>query len=174
MNDRLKSIEELVSSLVGKQNTAQPSLHSGGSNTPAQLIPALETPPASTANDRFSQLGAGSDPGKETPRFLHDQNGEAVYMEPSHWMSILQDIKDMRADLSSEGSLASKELASSQDLGLEPDISLGIALRDTLSISDVLNSLPVQSICDVLLSQYFNSRYMVLGMQGIIQTKMGP
>lgn len=116
-------------------------------------------------NDRFSQLGAGSDPGKETPRFLHDQNGEAVYMEPSHWMSILQDIKDMRADLSSQGSLASNELASSQDIGSEPDISLGIALRDPLSICDILSSLPAQPICDVLLSQYFNSRYMVLGMQ---------
>ena len=154
-----------MSSLVSKRDTAQPNLHSRGSDTPAQLIPALGTPPASTVNDRFSQLGAGSDPGKETPRFLHDQNGEAVYMEPSHWMSILQDIKDMRADLSSQGSLASNELASSQDLGLEPDISLGITLRDTLSISDVLSSLPAQPICDVLLSQYFNSRYMVLGMQ---------
>jgi hypothetical protein len=79
-------------------------------------------------------------------------------------MSILQDIKDMRADLSSHASHTSDELASSQNLGLEPDINLGIALRETLSISDVLNSLPPQPTCDVLLSQYFNSRYMVLGM----------
>lgn len=109
-------------------------------------------------------MGVASGPGKETPRFLHDQNGESVYVEPSHWMSILQDIKDVRADLSCHASLASNELASSQDLGLQPDISLGIALRDTLSISDVLNSLPAQPTCDVLLSLYFNSRYMVLGM----------
>lgn len=109
-------------------------------------------------------MGVARGPGKESPRFLHDQNGESVYMEPSHWMSILQDIKDMRADLSSDGSLASNELASSYDLGFEPDLSLGIALRDTLNLSDVLHSLPAQPSCDILLSQYFNSRYMVLGI----------
>jgi hypothetical protein len=87
-------------------------------------------------------------------------------MEPSHWMSILQDIKDMRADLSSHSSLAFHEYASSQDLRLEPDISLSIARKDILTISDVLTSLPAQPTCDMLLSQYFNSRYMVLGMQG--------
>jgi hypothetical protein len=164
LNDRLKNIEELVSSLISKENATQPGSHPRGVILPGLSAPPLESPPKSTMNDRCSPLGPGSAPGRELPHFLHDHNGEAVYMEPSHWMSILHDIKDMRADLSSHGSHTSNELASSQNLGLEPDINLGIALRETLSISDVLNSLPPQPTCDVLLSQYFNSRYMVLGM----------
>lgn len=121
--------------------------------------------PESAVNDQFSQLRMKSKPGRETSRFTRDQNGEVIYMEPSHWMSILQDIKDMRADLSSHNSLAFQELASNQDLRLEPDISLGIGRKDISTVSDVLTFLPAQPTCDVILSQYFNSRYMVLGMQ---------
>ncbi|KAJ5825685.1 hypothetical protein N7474_002823 [Penicillium riverlandense] len=70
----------------------------------------------------------------------------------------------MRADLSSNSSLAFHEPASSQDLGLEPDINLSIARKDISTVSEVLTSLPPQPTCDMLLSQYFNSRYMVLGV----------
>ncbi|KAJ5612557.1 Transcription factor [Penicillium lagena] len=70
----------------------------------------------------------------------------------------------MRADLSAPSSVAFHELASSEELRLEPDISLSIARQDILTISDVLKSLPAQPTCDMLLSQYFNSRYMVLGI----------
>ncbi|KAJ6131552.1 hypothetical protein N7523_001258 [Penicillium sp. IBT 18751x] len=175
LNDRLKGIEELVSSLISTGNVAQMSSLSRDNQESRSSHLAPETPPLSIVNTRFTPKGVASGPGKEIPRFLHDQNGESVYVEPSHWMSILQDIKEMRADLSYQDSLASNELASSQDLGLQPDISLGFALRDTLSISDIFNTLPSQSICDVLLSQYFNSRYMVLGIvhSGKFRTEYG-
>lgn len=102
-------------------------------------------------------------PGKETLKVQHDQNGEAIYTDPSHWMSILQEIQFVRASLPSQNSGTSN---GTTPVGGEPDFDLNLNLgpSDTFSIPDALTSLPAQPVCDMLLSKYFNSRYMVLGM----------
>ncbi|KAJ5691800.1 hypothetical protein N7462_001223 [Penicillium macrosclerotiorum] len=121
--------------------------------------------PGSNSDDRSWKLNMKSAPERETPRFLDDQHGEAAYVEPSHWLSILQDIKDIRSELPSNGLFPPTEAASEQDpLGLESDLALGLSLDHTLTIDDVISFLPSQTTCDMLLSQYFNSRFMVLGI----------
>lgn len=103
-------------------------------------------------------------PAKEAPNLLHEQNGQAVYFEPSHWMSIMQEIKDIRADLSSHNSVTSDNPGIIQDVDIQPDINLAVSFCYVLSVSDAIKTLPIQPTCDILLSNYFNSRYMVLGM----------
>lgn len=121
--------------------TAKPSGHLTGHAEP----PALNCPP-----------------GKETLRVLHDQNGDAVYTDPSHWMSILQEIKFVRESLPSPESSAPDDTLHS-DSGPGFDLNLNMGPGDRFSIADALACLPTQPVCDMLLSKYFNSRYMVLG-----------
>ncbi|KAJ5099977.1 hypothetical protein N7532_006978 [Penicillium argentinense] len=152
LDDRLRNIEKLVSSLVGPPNAAKESSKN--------MVSSHKRPDDPTVNNHaaFSEL-------KESPPVLHDQNGEAFYTEPSHWMSILQDIKFVRAHLPSESETPS-EPSGSDDPGLSPDldISLNLGPCDRISMADVLTVLPAQPVSDMLLSKYFNSRYMVLGI----------
>lgn len=106
-----------------------------------------------------------STPENEALRVLHDHNGEAIYTEPSHWMSILQEIKFVRANLPPQEFSPPSETPHAVGQGLESDfdVSLNLGPCDRLSIPDALTSLPAQPVCDMLLSRYFNSRYMVLG-----------
>lgn len=82
-------------------------------------------------------------------------------------MSIMQEIKDIRADLSSHDSLPSENLDTTESVDIQPDINLNVSFNHVLSVNDAINSLPPQPACDTLLSNYFNSRYMILGMQYI-------
>lgn len=77
----------------------------------------------------------------------------------------MQEIKDIRADLSSQDSLPSENLDIAESVDIRPDINLNVSFNHVLSVNDAINSLPPQPACDILLSNYFNSRYMILGMQ---------
>lgn len=123
----------------------------------------LQTPPES---EQSSCVDAKSVPARESPH-LHEQNGQAVYMEPSHWMSIMQEIQDIRADLSSQDSVATDDLDITHNVEIQPDINLDVSLSRVLSVTDAIKRLPPQTTCDILLSNYFNSRYMVLGMNQV-------
>lgn len=79
-------------------------------------------------------------------------------------MSILQEIKCVRESLPSEESSAPDETPHLDD-GPDFDLNLNMGPGNRFSISDALTYLPVQPVCDMLLSKYFNSRYMVLGMR---------
>lgn len=105
-------------------------------------------------------------PARESPRF-HEQYGQAVYVEPSHWISIMQEIQDIRAELSSQDSLTTDDLDITHHVEIQPDINLDVSLSRVLSVTDAISSLPPQPTCDILLANYFNCRYMVLGMHQI-------
>lgn len=79
----------------------------------------------------------------------------------------MQEIQDIRADLSSQDSLATDDLDITHNVEIQPDINLDVSLSRVLSVTDAIKSLPPQPTCDILLSNYFNSRYMVLGMNQV-------
>ncbi|CAI7666706.1 unnamed protein product [Penicillium pancosmium] len=129
-----------------------------------KLSPSVSTAkPSGHLTERTEPPTTNVPPEKETLKVLHDQIGEAVYTDPSHWMSILQEIKFVRESLPSEESSAPDETPHLDD---EPDFDLNLNMGpgNKFSISDALTCLPVQPVCDMLLSKYFNSRYMVLGI----------
>jgi hypothetical protein len=164
IDDRLQRLEELVSdSLSNTGIIHQPGdfLAEGGLTGASSAD--LQIPPKSTLNDQSLCLNVKSAPERESP-YLHEQDGQVVYKEASHWMSIMQEIKDIRADLSSHDSLASENFETIHNVNIQPDINLDISLSHALSVTDAISSLPPQPTCDILLSSYFNSRYMVLGM----------
>ncbi|KAF3389018.1 hypothetical protein F1880_003481 [Penicillium rolfsii] len=160
-DDRLQRIEELVSaSLINTGAIRQSEGCVAESNWTGPSSLELRTPPES---EQLSCDDANSIPAKESPH-LQQQNGQAVYMEPSHWMSIMQEIQNIRADLSSQDSLATDDLDVKHNDEILTDINLDVSLSRALSVTDAISSLPPQSTCDILLSNYFNSRYMVPGI----------
>lgn len=84
----------------------------------------------------------------------------------------MQEIKDIRADLSSQDSLTSENLDTTESVDIQPDINLNVSFNHVFSVNDAINSLPPQPACDILLSNYFNSRYMILGRQKPTLTDM--
>jgi hypothetical protein len=98
---------------------------------------------------------------KEIPG-THDRQSQSVYVDPIHWISILGDIKEVRETLWTEDAFSFNE--STNDTTSHTEISLAIGSENSSSIDDILMAIPARSICDMLVSHYFNSRYMVLGM----------
>jgi hypothetical protein len=142
-----------VSSLIGKRPDEL---------TPSDQPSILTAKPPGHLTEPTEPTITDHPPRKETLRVLHDLNGDAIYTDPSHWMSILQEIKFVRESLPSPESNALDGTLHFDD-GPDFDINLNMGPGARFSISDALTSLPTQPVCDMLLSKYFNSRYMVLG-----------
>ncbi|SPO01772.1 uncharacterized protein DNG_04445 [Cephalotrichum gorgonifer] len=102
----------------------------------------------------------------ETPHLQETFDGQVNYIDPSHWMSILEDIKEVREHLS--GQVPTQPMSHHDTrFNLDHEVTdpsfLPNSVQD-VSLDEILSSLPSQPICDMLLSWYFNSRYMVLGI----------
>jgi hypothetical protein len=90
-------------------------------------------------------VAVGADHG-----MLHSKGGQLNYIDSSHWRSILNDIKEVREQLS---------IQDEPDIEVQPEVDLVFGPQPT---SDILQSLPSRPVCDGLLSQYFNATYMIL------------
>lgn len=92
---------------------------------------------------------------------LHIQDGQMSYVDSSHWLSILQDIKELRKELS----LTETPIQEEQSIGgfnAQPGADLVFGPLQSLTISEILQSLPPKAVCDNLLSYYFNFPFYVL------------
>lgn len=99
----------------------------------------------------------------ETPHLQESDDGQVNYIDPSHWQSILEDIREVREHFSPSKPTPSSDKPDDGSAGPETDPSLLFGSKSRVSMDDVLSSLPSQPICDMLLSRYFGARFMVLG-----------
>ncbi|KAK7998539.1 hypothetical protein PG991_015018 [Apiospora marii] len=147
MKDRLNALEKLVSSfLAGEAPTlASPSATAGNNSADTETNPTLVNTPLSERHDDSIAADVGltrpngdAPLSPETPNLQEMGDGQVNYIDPSHWLSILDDIKETLRSLSMPA--------------------------QTLSLSDALSALPARPTCDRLISWYFNARFMVLGV----------
>ncbi|KAL2126567.1 hypothetical protein VTI74DRAFT_666 [Chaetomium olivicolor] len=128
--DRLRNLEALVSTFVAQELVVQPRKQTESESVLRNLAnPSAELglPPGTNRNgSRLSTREKGLD--QETPRPRQTFDGQVNYVDSSHWLAILEDI------------------------------------RETLDLDEILASLPPQAVCDKLLSHYFNSRHLVIGV----------
>ena len=141
MVDRLDSLETLVSSFLA---TNKPEPKSEASHASSASQPASE----------------GLTP--ETPRLQTSENGEVNYIDPGHWQSILEDIREVRDHLSPSQDVQDEQAAHVMRQMREKDAGFVFGSRSDVDIDDVLSALPTQPICDMLLSWYFGIQYMSL------------
>ena len=92
---------------------------------------------------------------------LHVQGGQTNYVDSSHWLSILHDIKEVREQLALSRT-QEQEDDSFDRIGPQPEADLVFGLQQPLNIIEIIRSLPSRPVCDSLLSQYFNSQYMII------------
>ncbi|GAM42118.1 hypothetical protein TCE0_043r15797 [Talaromyces pinophilus] len=100
---------------------------------------------------RNSGIAAGIEP--PTP-----QKGRG-YIENTHWLSILDDIKEVREQLAQSDIMTSPDSADiNEEAQEEEEIDLVLGATQPLpTVQEIINSLPPRPICDMLLSQYFTS-----------------
>ncbi|CAI7663727.1 unnamed protein product [Penicillium glandicola] len=169
LTDRLKRLEDAIQSFVGGEDVPQtnpqpqsgsytvnesgslPGTH-GGSVAPARLATSNGPP----TGDQYLQQ-------KPNPDTLHASHAKTSHVDSSHWASILEDIKEVRESLSAVDPFSLSEPTSDGGSG-QLDVSLSVGPETRLNIKDILVSLPTRPICDMLVSRYFNARYMVLGI----------
>lgn len=86
-------------------------------------------------------------------------------MDASHWESILEDIREVREHLSPANTSPSygESRGESVDPPGQPDAGFLFGTAADTSIQQILSILPSQPICDMLLSWFFNARFMNLG-----------
>ncbi len=94
------------------------------------------------------------------------QDGHVSYIDSSHWLSVLEDIREVREHLSPEGNALPEDVSRGNASSWEPQVpqvSSVMGLHASGSIEEILGSLPPRALCDRLLSNYFNSRFQILG-----------
>ncbi|KAK8025003.1 hypothetical protein PG990_002826 [Apiospora arundinis] len=173
MKDRLNALERLVSSFLAGEAPARTSPSAGSENNSTSSegisIP-VHTPlserhgPPTAPNIGISRSSKEPSLSPETPNLQETGDGQVNYIDPSHWLSILDDIKEVREHLSVPKQPTGHSAMSLDANHMTPDaISLSMPTQ-TLSLNDALSALPTRSTCDRLISWYFNGRFMVLGM----------
>jgi hypothetical protein len=164
LTDRLKNLEALVSSLASQDLVVQQRQQSDGSSHAPMAVSSQE--PGLAPRPSSSEGKKGLKP--ETPRIRPTQDGHVNYVDSNHWLSVLEDIREVREHLSPDGTVLSEEASRDEGPKWEPDdrpVSSVLGLEANLSLEEILTSLPPRAICDRLLSHYFNSRFQVLGEQ---------
>lgn len=79
-------------------------------------------------------------------------------MQSSPWLSIVDEIKEIREQLAVTPSSIPEETLDREDV----DLMFGAAHLPT--IAEIVGSLPPRPVCDTLVSYYFGSKYMVFRM----------
>ncbi len=176
LKDRLENLENLVSSFLsdgsGIQHQANPddeTMVDGNEN----LALSFEKHNSST---KLSSTPGSLSKGEDvlTPEPLHLQetrDGQVNYIDPSHWQAILEDIKEVRDHLSILNHSASQSKQVSEINHTNSDPGLIFGLIPNADLVEILSSLPPQPICEMLISWYFNSRFMILGKANPCLTK---
>ncbi|KAI1644696.1 uncharacterized protein F4817DRAFT_346059 [Daldinia loculata] len=169
LKDRLNTLENLVSSLLSGDAVVQPGLTTRRELATKDVeditSPAIHYNKSANHDSSFTSQSAGEDAlTPETPHLQETADGQVNYIDPNHWLSILDDIKEVREHL-----LASNQPLSQNEKGFAADpvvldASFLLNSDQISSLDDILSSLPSQPICDMLLSWYFGSRFMVLGI----------
>lgn len=159
LHDRLRLLEDSIESILGGAQTAQiteKTAQAEDTRNATQIVGHVSPDKLSSgnSNDTIQQNQIAQKEAKP---------GQDAYVDPSHWVSILDDIKEVREHLKNGDKFSFKEAIDDAGGDLQPEVSLADGLEHSLNIHDILAALPARPICDMLISRYFNSRYMVLG-----------
>ncbi|KAK4862539.1 hypothetical protein LT330_002672 [Penicillium expansum] len=170
LSDRLKRLEDTIQSFVQGENVShtasQPhsevahTINESKSSSGAHGVSAAATGLAASNGLRTGDQNLQDKEVRSTSNAHHGKNS---HVDSSHWVSILEDIKEVRESLSTVDPFSLSEPTSEGGSG-QSDVSLPIGPEAKLDIKDILVSLPTRPICDMLVSRYFNAPYMVLGI----------
>ncbi|KEY74812.1 hypothetical protein S7711_06499 [Stachybotrys chartarum IBT 7711] len=167
VKDRLSVLENLVSSLLSGNAVIQPAAPSDADVAPDDAHSVASSARGSATHSSATISTSSQDGTVLTPESPHLQetgDGQVNYIDPSHWLSILDDIKEVREHLSVASHPVSYNKSRLNEHRGEHDSSFLFNPDEISTMDDILRLLPPQPTCDLLLSWYFSSRFMVLGI----------
>jgi hypothetical protein len=144
--DQLKRLEDMIFSLT-EQKTS----------------PSASSTTQSSSTLEHTKADSASVPEDAAP-------GTTRFTESNHWLSIIEDIKDIRAQLSpslGQGIPTNSVIVptTSESASAASPVNaadLGLRHARAVSLDHVLKSLPSREICDFWVSHYFQARYTTL------------
>ncbi|KAH8161483.1 hypothetical protein CIB48_g6760 [Xylaria polymorpha] len=168
LQDRLNTLENLISSFVSGDTIVRARANlekeldldrsETGSPSSEQRNKPFQLDSDSSSHDRVEDA-----PTLETPHLQEAGDGQVNYIDPSHWQSILEDIKEVREHLAipnqpllhSDPGRGTRVLADASHL-------FGSIPHTTFI--EILGSLPPQPTCDKLVSWYFSTQVFISGI----------
>ncbi|KAI1422017.1 hypothetical protein F5Y12DRAFT_787100 [Xylaria sp. FL1777] len=169
LQDRLNTLENLIASFVSgdtivrSKATFDEDLNQDYSETASPSI-KLSSKTIRSDSDSTSQDKAEAALTPETPHLQEAGDGQVNYIDPSHWQSILEDIKEVREHLA---------IPSQPPLQSDPADVTHRVLADAgytfgsipyITFIDIIGSLPPQPVCDKLVSWYFSTQTFFSGI----------
>ncbi|KAI1737167.1 hypothetical protein F4680DRAFT_460682 [Xylaria scruposa] len=169
LQDRLNTLENLIGSFISGDTIVKARTNEDEEFDPDHsetISPLVEQ------SDKVIRLKSHSfGPGRaedrltpETPHLQKARDGQVNYIDPSHWESILEDIKEVREHLA---------IPNQSPLQSEPGHGAHRVLADAshlfgsipyTTFTEILSSLPPQPICDKLVSSYFSTQIFISGI----------
>jgi hypothetical protein len=167
-SDRLQRLEDLVLQFMENSVSQSPASSNGTGRVSTNLGLSLYAQ-SSNSTDRASH-GLSLDRPRDSTRAeanFNDTNGlldvngaETNYVDSSHWLSVLNEIKEVREYLQ-PGNVARESLPDNGP-GTETSVDLVFGSVQHLQLPDILRAIPQRRVVDSLLSSYFNTKYMIL------------
>lgn len=152
MQDRLRKVEAMVTELARQNKPVQePTSLSRKDNTVTLGLNHGSSSP-SKVPDRLTAASQVPD------TFQHFKQEHKVTFQSSPWLSIVDEIKEIREQLAVTPSSIPEESFDHEDV----DLVLGPAHLPT--IAEIVSSLPPRPMCDTLVAHYFGSKFMVFRM----------
>lgn len=159
VNERLKSVEDLISSLAR--------------NGTSSAFQTVNPPQEDTSMTDDAELIFASHPSVNTVKTTDNKllgGDKATYLDSSHWTSLLEDIREIREQLSPSNFDEQSSTVHSVSAGAEwtpkevvgDEIDLVFGQNEGLDFQEILQSMPSRQVCDMLVSQYFRPRDAIL------------
>ncbi|KAL7916571.1 hypothetical protein GGI35DRAFT_473846 [Trichoderma velutinum] len=166
IQERLDNLEVMLASIAA--NPAAAGIGIGAAPGPQASFSPRRTPASyQQAESPFKPARFRQDDHTLPPELPHRHesgDGQVTYVDPSHWRAILDEIKEVREHLSAFDRPLAQEEPERKSIFLEDDRGFMFAKFPVVDLEDIISSLPPRPACDALIAQYFNARFMVLGI----------
>ncbi|UKZ74470.1 hypothetical protein TrVFT333_002139 [Trichoderma virens FT-333] len=166
IQERLDNLESMLSSIAANPTAA--GIRIGAAASKHASFNAITTsasyqqPQQSGKSTQSRQDDQGLPP--ELPHRHESGDGQINYIDPSHWRAILEEIKEVREHLSAFDRPLVQDEPERKSVAPEEGVGFMFGKFPVVDLEEVLSSLPSRPICDALVAQYFNARFMVLGI----------
>ncbi|PNP46385.1 hypothetical protein TGAMA5MH_02421 [Trichoderma gamsii] len=166
IQERLDNLESMLSSMVSSTSPVEHPGQSAASSNTSRVSASYQKYELSVMSTSTSTQSNQEDHvlPPELPHRHESGDGQVSYVDPSHWMAILDGIKEVREHLSAFDRPLLQEEPPHKSYALEEEAGFLFGAFPAVDIDDVLTDLLPRQTCDALISQYFNSGFMASGI----------
>lgn len=165
IQERLDNLESMLSMMVSTTSSAEP-----GSGNREQSAPSSSSSRVAASYQKYELSVMSASNNQEdhilTPELPHRHetgDGQVSYVDPSHWMAIMDEIKEVREHISAFDRPLLQEEPEYKNHSPEKRFKFLFSTFPAVDIEEALTSLPPRQTCDALVSQYFNAKFMAIG-----------